>query len=63
MVGRTVVSSTLEISPVDVVLTGGLTDGSASAEGDVGEEGRVGFRGFVGAAVPESRGVGHSACL
>ena len=41
----------------------GLTDGSARAEGDVGEEGRVGFRGFVGAAVPESRGVGHSACL
>ena len=35
-----------------MVLTGGLTDGSASAEGDVGEEGRVGFRGFRGEAVP-----------
>ena len=43
----------------DVVLTCCLTDGSASAEGDVGEEGRVGFRGFVGAAVPGSRGLGH----
>ena len=32
-----------------MVLTGGLTDGSASAEG---EEGRVGFRGFRGEAVP-----------
>ena len=50
-------------SPQDPPLTRGLTDGSARAEGDVGEEGRVGFRGFVGAAVPESRGVGHSACL
>ena len=36
------------------MLTRGLTDGSARAEGDVGAEGRVGFRGFVGAAVPES---------
>ena len=35
-----------------MVLTRGLTDGSARAEGDVGAEGRVGFRGFVGAAVP-----------
>ena len=35
-----------------MVLTGGLTDGSASAEGDVGEEGRVGFRGFREEAVP-----------
>ena len=37
------------------MLTRGLTDGSARAEGDVGEEGRVGFRGFGGEAVPESR--------
>ena len=29
---------------VDVVLTGGLTDGSSGPEGDVGQEGRVGFR-------------------
>ena len=35
-----------------MVLTGGLTDGSARAEGDVGAEGRVGFRGFRGEAVP-----------
>ena len=39
-----------------MVLTGGLTDGSASAEGDVGEEGRVGFRGFRGEAVPVRSG-------
>ena len=33
-------------------LPSGLTDGSASAESDVGEEGRVGFRGFGWEAVP-----------
>ena len=40
-----------------MVLMRGLTDGSAPAEGDVGEEGRVGFRGFVGRGGPQSRGV------
>ena len=40
-----------------MVLMCGLTDGSARAEGDVGEEGRIGFRGFLRQPVPRVRGV------
>ena len=38
-----------------------VTDGSASAEGDVGEESRIGLGVFRGEAVPESRGDGAQA--
>ena len=43
-----------------MVLTCGLTDGSAGSQGDVGEEGGVGYEGFSGEAVPGMRRIGHA---